>query len=278
MNEAKDAFKVTTFDRASFIVGLSASLLALFPFKDEIQVSINLFGFYVSLYTTGLWFLGLLLLSAYLYGINNIRYSIPRVLEWRWTKWIESTALIVYTIAFLFPFALFVLWPISKLINILLSQRQVLLEIVSNFSTFIAVFLSAYTGYVVSKNRNDSVIAELSEFSRLSRIEIGRAYEYGDFRLSVLSLYQGLMAVLKANLVSRVGIRAKSLPDVQVVKIAADLKLFNDEERAAIRDLRGIRNKIAHDVDGVNVDKESVRSLRNRVSPIITRLSYQEKG
>ncbi|MCF7865361.1 MAG: hypothetical protein K9M11_02540 [Candidatus Pacebacteria bacterium] len=278
MNETKDAFKVTTFDRASFIVGLSAALLALFPFKDDIQININLFGFSLSLYTTALIFLGLLLLSAYLYGINNIRYSIPRVLEWEWTRFIESAALIIYTIAFLFPVALFTLWPISKLINIVLSQKQILLEIVLNSSTFIAGISTAYAGYLVSKNRKDSVVAELSELGRLSRIEIGRAYEYGDFRVSLLSLYQGLMTVLKVNLVSRVGIRAKSLPDSQIIRIASDLKIFNENERVLINDLRGIRNKITHGVDGTHITKEAVRNLRDRISPIIKRLSYQERG
>ncbi len=58
-----------------------------------------------------------------------------------------------------------------------------------------------------------------------------------------------------------------------IIRISKDKGLLELEEVIFIEDLRSVRNKIAHNIDSLDLTQESVIKLREKIKPILTKLN-----
>ncbi len=119
-----------TMERAGFVLGLSGALLALLPFKeDAVNITIPIFGWQPSVYALAGILLGLLIASAYFAGLNQIRFSFPTLLRFRWLRVFDILAQVFYVVAFALPLVVIVSWGLSAIVGSISQLRKYTSEI-----------------------------------------------------------------------------------------------------------------------------------------------------
>ena len=268
-------------DKASFMIGLAAVILAIFPFKDRLDsVKLNILGYDFTIFYLAIIFLGLLLLSSYLYGLNNIRYNYEIfTTKWlRWSKYIEDLAHIIYTLAFIFPILVILLWILTGIIPVINLLSKITHEnikstanIVFDSLSIITIIMSAVLSFSLFRNKEKNEIENLNDNQKIHVSIAKKNYNIGDYRLTILNLFQAVMLALKSNLVQYIGLNINKVPSHIILNVALQRKLITEQEKQIIRDLMGLRNQVAHDIDSFHTSKEQVEKLENMIIPIITK-------
>jgi uncharacterized protein YutE (UPF0331/DUF86 family) len=152
-------------------------------------------------------------------------------------------------------------------------------EHLAALSTSIGVLIGAATSLLSAlvstkfyKKERNAIAEDLRDLSRRSESRTEESYSSGDLRISLLSMYQALISAVKSYLILEIGTQTAYLPEYQLIRIASDKGLIRPEERAAVEDLRGIRNLIAHKTDEAQISDETFINLQKVVKPIILRL------
>ncbi|MFA5024487.1 MAG: hypothetical protein WC523_06060 [Patescibacteria group bacterium] len=231
-------------EKTAFVVGFAALVIAFYPYKELAEnISIQIFNWNTSVYNLFGVFLLMLFFATYLYGLNYIRYDFPLILSIKWLSYIEPLAHIIYMVAFVSPIFIIFLIIISSLTNIIPGSNQWILA-ASNITTVITAIISLYVGFRVYKNKKDDLINELSE----ERVRFSGETDFskGSDYLTILNLYESIVASLESLLVPYLGISIRRIPTSKVIRLASDKKIISFQEGNVINDLRGIRNKIAH--------------------------------
>jgi hypothetical protein len=264
-----------TSDRPAFVVGLCAAVLALLPFKESaeaIRVQL-LFGWSPSLYALAGIFLGMLILSAYFFGLNQIRYSFPTLLQFEWLKILDIAAQVFYTITFLLPLIVFLIWGISTLISSFSLRFVDLAMIVSNTAGVTAAIATTVVSLFQIKIRRNTLIEESKDIQTSSALQTYEIYKKGDATMFLLSLFQSVMLAINTVLIQKLGVEARRLPSVVAIKIAHDKKILTHKETSSITELRELRNLIAHDLGSAHIiTKERAMLLYEQILPILKKL------
>ncbi|HNW71675.1 MAG TPA: hypothetical protein PKZ36_00305 [Candidatus Paceibacterota bacterium] len=268
-------------DKASFMIGLAAVILAIFPFKDKLDsIKLNIFGYDLTIFSLALIFLGLLLFSSYLYGLNNIRYNSEIFTnKWfGWSKYIEVLAHIVYTLAFIFPILVIMSWILTEIIPIFILVSKVgsesiksTTEIISGSFSIITALISVVLSFSLFRKKEKSEIENLSNDQKIYIGSAKRNYSIGDYRLTILNLFQAVILSLKSNLIPHIGLNINRVPPSVILNVAEQRKLITVEEKQIIRDLMGLRNQVAHNLNSFHTTKEQVKKLEDRIISIIAK-------
>lgn len=282
--DTNSGFQKPSFDKANFVIGLSAAVLALYPFKDiSSNVKAIFFGHEISLFSLSGIFLILLFVSIYFYGLNNLRYHSEELLtndRYKSLKILEVIANGAYLLAFLLPILAIFVWLISSGLNYIspfiskLSSVKInssaISDLVSGVGSFIAVLYSFFSYKRIKGIRLTNLKQDAA--ASLSDAENPRT---GEVVLTIINLYEALILTLKSFLVDRIGLSSDRLNSAGIIGLSQKLKILSDEEVAFVRDLRGIRNYIAHSSSpsSINISYEQVKEFRRKIEPIIRRIS-----
>lgn len=268
-------------DKASFMIGLSAVILAIFPFKDRLDsIKLNILGYDLTIFYLAFIFLGLLLLSSYLYGLNNIRYNYEIFTsKWLWwLKYIEDLAHMMYTVAFIFPIVILLLWILTGIIPLFILVSKIssesiksTTEIISGSFSIIIALMSIALSFSLFRKKEKNEIENLSNNQKIYVSSAKKNYNTGDYRLTILNLFQAVMLALKSNLVPYIGLNINRVPSSVILNVATQRKLITEREKQIIRDLMGLRNQVAHNIESFHTSKEQVKRLEERIIPIITK-------
>lgn len=232
-------------EKATFVVGFAALIIAFYPYKELAQnISIQIFGWDTSIYDLVGIFLLVLFFATYLYGFNYIRYDFPSILGVKWLSYIELLAHIVYMIAFVFPVFIIVLILISSLAKIIPNSIKFISDILNLTAIILSTISILYTGFRAYKNKKDDLISELLEEQvRFSReTDLSKELDY----LTIINLYESIIASLELLLIPYIGISVRRISTPRIIRLASDKKIISSQESSVINDLRGVRNKIAH--------------------------------
>ncbi len=255
-------------ERVSFIIGFSALVIALLPYKEFAQdIIISIFSWNFSLYTLIGIFFAILFFSTYFYGLNYIRYRFPLLLNIRWLKFIELIADILYITAFIFPILVIILAFVSycaKIVPNLTPYATIISIIISVLVGLLTPYISFYT----YRNKEKELIKKLFELHDLSE---GMNQEQDPRKLYILNLYESIVSSLEALLVPYVGRDIQRVSRYEILKLAHGKKIISQEEMAMIDDLRGLRNQIAHNksFNKTGIDQEFLGKAKN----ILTKLT-----
>ena len=244
-NERRDGREINFSDKTGFVVGFSALLIALFPYKELAQsIIIPIFNFDVSIYKLAGTLLLMLFLSTYLYGLNYVRYDFPTILNFEILKYLELLAHIFYMLAFIFPVLIVILSAISSFIKIIpdlgLSNKVLLINLASSIVSIAGVLMSYYT----YKTKEKDLIKELTDFQSKIAEQVSKTEKVD--KLSLLNLYESILANLEALLVPHAGLAVQRITPNKIVRLASNKQILSFEDVAVIDDLRGLRNQIAH--------------------------------
>lgn len=232
-------------DKAAFIIGFSALILAFYPYKEFAQkIMVKIFNWDISIYNLIGVFLLILFLTTYIYGLNYIRYDFPSILKIKCLNYIELLAHIMYMIAFTFPILVMLLVLISSLTKFLPDSNQWILLTISNIATTIITTASLYIGIRTYKNKEADLIKELLE--EQIKFSENTDFSKGSDHLTILNLYESIILNMESLLIPHIGISIKKLSSFRVVELASNKKLISPQEVKIIKELRKIRNQIAH--------------------------------
>lgn len=276
MNEDNLKNEPNVSDRVSFIIGLFAAILALYPFKEVAQnTTIGFFNWNISIYTLAGFFLTLLFLSAYFYGLNSIRYGLDKLIKLRWLKFIETLASFLYFLAFIFPILIFLLWVVSIFFNFFIlnfKQSQELIFLFSNFISVLLGLLTFFTANYIFRQKEKQLSEELDKMKKYYNDQFQKNSKGADYKLIILSLFQTLMTTLELVLTKEIGSGIKRMSTSRIIKIAQERGLITQQELNAILDLVVIRNQIAHNLDSFSTSESQIKYLENIILQTIKRI------
>lgn len=268
--EVKNSTSSITAERGSFVIGLSASLLALYPFKESLDtVFIKMPWFSITFYNSGLLFLSLLLFSAYIHGLNNIRYSIPKIVEWKLFRFLELGAILMYVSALLLPIIFFIAWLAIYLFNFLpffTKNYLITSNIISTLVAILGMLLSKNVSERLYKNNLEAVKEEIETLSVDLKVKLESTYKKDNPKLSLLIIFESIMSSLRSRLVIKIGLNAKDIPDYQVIKISKDLGMLSAKEELYMNKVRFFRNELGHN------SNNEINSLIKLLNPVLNRI------
>jgi hypothetical protein len=265
-------------DRAGFVVGLSGSLLALLPFKeDAVKITLPLFGWTPSIYDLAGILLGLLIASAYFAGLNQIRFGIPSLLKYRWLRVFDIIAQVFYVLAFALPLVVCAGWAVSALVGSIAQLRQ-FAEAAASFASALASITSLAVSIWSWRSAKIAASDAVEDAQAKSAIKSEESYQVGDYRIFVMQLFQRVIVALEGTLVQREGTSARSLTGLRALEAARSLKILSPSEMEILDQLRRLRNEIAHNVNGVVISREDADALQAKVHPILQKLDLDRQA
>ncbi|MCE9549190.1 hypothetical protein K8Q98_02210, partial [Candidatus Nomurabacteria bacterium] len=93
-------------------------------------------------------------------------------------------------------------------------------------------------------------------------------------RLYILSLYESIINNLEALLVPYVGLAVRKISPFEIIKLAVAKKIITSKEENIVRDLRGVRNQIAH--SQFPEDKKIPEDFLSQVEKILNNLEQSK--
>ncbi len=259
--------------KVAFIVGFSALILALNTYQAQAKnILIPLFGFSFSIFNLTAIFLLLLFVSTYLYGVNYVRYDFPQLLNIKSLRYIEIFAHVLYSMAFALPFLVLLIWGLSVMAALIPSvPPQIWARSIDIFALAYAVTVTiAGSFYYMKKQQN--VVDELKEESIRLFNQSKLSGPENNIHVRILVIYQAIISELKSILADQIGLDVNSIASFRIASIALDKKIITNNDYALIQDLRGVRNKIAHNIDTVT-DSDNLQSLFHHANLLLTKLN-----
>jgi len=277
MENRTEELKLNSSEKLNFTVGLAAVIIAMYPFKDIAQsIEVDFFLFKLSLFSLLGCFLLIIFVSLYFSGLNNIRYCFPKIFSGvllSKTKIIEIFADFLYSLAFLYPIILLVTWTILFALSFLKSKISSDVENVINIIALsIMPIFSVVLAEKMYKIKETALINEMQEMQNSLLINSQNIYRDGDYRLSILSLYEAVIASLNSHLVNKMGLGIEKISPSYLIEIATSQKVLTESEKMIILDLRKMRNQIAHNVPSTQINPKQAKEFHERIMPILKKL------
>lgn len=268
-------------DKVSFIVGFSALMFALYPFKERmIQIKIYLFAKEFNLYTLAAFLILLLFISTYLYGLNYIRYDSQKLLSWKWLKIIEIGAQSFYIFAFCFPLLILFLWISTIFTHWILEvfpkgiSQDVLLA--PSVSVTIGALLSFFFSFSRYRRKEYILYKKLLQREKELFNNADQVYQRGDLDMAIIKIFQSAVAAIKSNLISEIGLGAERLSTTEVIELAKRKKIISEEEHKSMQDLRILRNQLTHNTNLSNISSRETQSFIDRINTLVNKLEKRK--
>jgi hypothetical protein len=264
--------------KLEFIIGFIAILITLYQFRtslDLIQINIIIGSF--SLTNVIIGFSLLLFISFYLYAINYIRYDFPSLTDIEKLRYIEFFAHLLYFFALVaYPLIIFFLAGISYIISLFiqmpLSSSVELL--IFGITSIVMSILSIILQTIEFKRREQMKMEGLDEIEKQFAINAKEAYEKGIYEPVFLYLYNSVVKLIQIRLVKKLGIDIERVPTWQLIEIAYKNNLITTEDAELIKDIRGIRNKVAHGEKTIKITKDMTKNFIDKTEKILRKLNY----
>lgn len=234
-------------EKGIFIVGLLAAFLAFSSFKNELSViylSIN--GQDFSLLKLMMFFIVLLTLSVYLYALDYLKYSVGEYQNLFIFKILIPIGDFVYSLAMIFPVivALGALLSSGPMENFL--SKYNIIALIQNLALLSAVLFSWFYSYTISKKKREEIILYLGDNVSASLYRGLELMDDNYFAEAVLSFQKSLESYLREKLLEKKNLSSDKIPLRELIRLAANNKIINEDILDEVYQLVKIRNIAVH--------------------------------
>lgn len=272
--EITEQDKFTVDRKSGFIVAFIAAAFTLKDFGQSSHViSFGLFD--IQIINILYIFIGFLLISAYLYGLNYFLYDYPK-LEIV-TKGSEKLATILYGFTFISPIILFILWILGYVYSYLHLGFQTV-ELLGTLTSTILGSLTLIFSFYRSAKKEEDLIEELELRQRALIEEAEKVGNTNHPYSTVIIIYNAVLDGISANLVRKLGKEISKMPPTRLIMLARNYKLLDEPEIKTIDKLRQLRNELVHSSNPVSIVNSDLTLLLNQTSDIINKLGKANKS
>ncbi|MBP9711177.1 MAG: HEPN domain-containing protein [Candidatus Pacebacteria bacterium] len=256
-------------DKALYAVALMAAFLAFSTFKTEMSamfVPIGSFSF--SLLSIMLFFVFLLTLAVYLYGLEYVRYSFPKYQNFFLFRMIVPAANFVYTVAITFPLLVFVMWLISITpLYALAKEHTFWVTVFDTLAILVALIAGVFNSYSLKRQtlrKHTEIIEQLRGNSLRTAFSLFKSKLYS---VSIFEAYRALEALLKEILLEKKGFTTERLDRQAIIDMAIREEVIESKFIPILKEIKIQRNAAVHGSE--ERTEEEARNVLNAVKSII---------
>lgn len=256
-------------EKGVFVVALLGSFLALSAFKDELKAIRLIFGSgTVSLLGILIVFGLMLMLSAYLYALDYVRYSFGKYQNFFIFRTIIPIANFFYSLALIFPIFIFILWiadsPPFHQFNNTYRKPVLYFDIIAGLILIIGGLINSYILSKRKKKEDEQIIEKSKENSLRRAIELLGKDFFGE---SLVESFKTLEFALRERLFEKQGFDSKFLNMTRLLELSNKNQVIDPKLVPRIKEIQQIRNKFAHEY--TQVTQEQAKSAIEVVRKII---------
>lgn len=238
-------------DKYAFIVALLAVVLAMGIFKDGLKGAHVSLGFWVSnVWLISIIFAILLAAATYAYALMYIMKE-TRFEGGRCFRYAIVVGNFIYGVAGLLPLVVLVIWGTTQGVVSILGLK-VDGSKASIASAIFTGLTALVTGYLSSKLKADeSKLREVIHFEvrRNHLLEnVERLYRQKFYTSAIIECYKLVETVLAKDLAQKGYYISPYRPMKELIDRAEKLKVLDAGSIAALKDLKGMRNKATHTI------------------------------
>ena len=260
-------------EKTYFVIALVGVIIALEPFKDDLEnIKID-FGFVNCSILVPLYFtFALLILSLYIYALDYVRYGFKKLDGLTWFKYFQYIANYLYFIAILSPFFYLALWGIVKIyrlipiLNIRLPELEIIIiSLISIITSIITLFAS----WRQTKELNQAKEEILEDSASYSMNEAQQLVVKKMWNLTIVEVYRSLELSIAKKLLE-LGFDAKKIPFIRSIDILLNRKVLTVDEVNKIIYIRELRNKAVH--TSIEFSEEEASTAIENIKDILPKL------
>lgn len=245
-------------------MALLGSFLTLSTFKEELSViKIYFSDNTISLLSILLIFGSVLILSAYFYALDYVRYNFGKYQNLFLFRLIIPTADFFYSISILFPIFIFILWVIAYLLPYLcILNTKYWVELV----ILLMFVLSIVNTRILSKNKREEegfFIEKQKEDSLRRATDLLNKDFFGE---SLVESFRALEFTLREKLFEKQGFDSKYLNINNLLWLASKNQVVDQDLIPKIKEIQRMRNKFMHEY--IQVTKEQAESAIETIRKI----------
>jgi uncharacterized protein (UPF0332 family) len=260
-------------DKAIFVVGLLAAVLALGPFKDDLTkiTFTDAQGHTASLLGFIILFTLLLIVAVYLYAFDFIKYSYgPRIQNSVFFKVVRWLANFFYSAAILFPLLvlLVIIINIPKVHTFMMAgQTGVLIFDIVVFAILGPIYIAVTVLNSNSLGRQDQQrqINVLEKKGENVLENASRLFQDEYYSASIMEAYKVLILNLRKRLLEK-NILTENTNDGEIRRLIQQKKLLPDAQAEAFQKITDMRNRAAHlDVSFTKIEAQEALDVAGKI-------------
>jgi hypothetical protein len=233
-------------NKYEIILGFITLIISLSTFKEELKlviidlgfVKINL-AYYLLLIIIGFSF------SLYLYVLEKVLEP-TKIGSWKIFDYILKFAYYLFVFILLSPIVILVYIILSKVYNTWTAVLHLIMSVTLGVTyTLISFFISRYIRKLSKQKRTEEMQEkEIKELENTIKL-----FQEGFYSHAILESFKLLIIHLTKNL-SQKGIRVSTINHNEIIKMALNNNLLNNDELIEVNNIRAMRNISAHNISG----------------------------
>lgn len=267
-------------DKLATIIGFTIILMTIYNFNETIKnIEIN---FLIATYNLGSLILigaGALILSLYLHAVNSIRFESPRLLNFKFLKYIEITGHGIYLTVLTTPAVLILLFFLNKLFELI--TRKLQSEFYFHFGNMpvnilITLILIALTVY--SYKHYTKIDEDLIEEKQNQRKEASNKTKFylkdKQYKQIPIQLYNQIKYKFQEILILEYGNNISKQTDSKIFSLAFQNGLLNGDDIQIILELKKLRNTLTHNKEEIEkISRQEITKQIENIDRILTKLN-----
>lgn len=280
----------TVNDKVIFAVSFLAVLVTASTYKDYLtKISISIFSYNFSVFDLLIAMAFILFCSVYCSAIDKLRYSTFRLINVKFLKYASIFADFFYIISILVLPLLFFLFFSCSCINYYMIQPLLSYfnfgfftqidthTLLSIFTSIIGILTAIFTFYTIKISNEMEVETSIEEsidnaMNYLMYAE--KDFSSGNYSEMIITLNRIIFDILFVKLAEKRKLKRNLLNSNSIIEIAKDDGIINNDQIKVIKEIRSLRNEIAHGLHETPIDTEYARNLMFKTVDLVYKLSH----